>query len=231
MFLPSLSARIARRVLLNLRVDPEYWSRSGRLPSRLEPVDVDGASIAGVCLIRLRELRPAWAPRGLGVSTEGAAFRVACRDRDRNGARCVAIIGRWTSSRLVRWTDGVTPMHHRFARFTSTETASSVEITVNDAAVGDTCHVKASATAAWPGDSVFGSVDEASAFFAQEADGHTVGDGGACLGGVSLTVPEWRVTPLAVEEVTFPWLPQDVFDVDHALLMRDAESTWRWFGA
>ena len=66
---------IERRLLINYRLDPGV-ARSV-LPSGLRPQLVDGSAVAGVSMIRLRALRPTWAPSGLGLRMENAAHRIA----------------------------------------------------------------------------------------------------------------------------------------------------------
>ena len=70
MWMPAIAGLIERRILLNYRVDADVLARL--LPSPFEPQLVDGCGVAGVCLIRLRGVRPAltnlgrWKPRWLG---------------------------------------------------------------------------------------------------------------------------------------------------------------------
>jgi uncharacterized protein YqjF (DUF2071 family) len=49
-----------RRVLVNYRVDPEVLAAI--LPSPFRPALVDGYGVAGICLLRLRGIRPAGLP-------------------------------------------------------------------------------------------------------------------------------------------------------------------------
>ena len=53
---PDIEAVIDRRLLLNFRVDPETAARL--VPAPFRPSLSTGFAIAGVCLIRLTELRP-----------------------------------------------------------------------------------------------------------------------------------------------------------------------------
>lgn len=225
--LPHLRATIDRRLLLNIRVCPEYWSDSNALPERLRPVVVNGWTVAGVCFLRLRGAAPRWMPGQCGINTEGAALRVACIDEENSGVRCVSIPQRWTNSPLIRLTDNVTPTRHDVSNITSVESQDRFEISVGDDG-NRTCHVVARRTTDWPADSLFKTSDEASRFFACESTGFTITSTGHCGGGVCLHVPEWRTVPLAVESAVIPLLPTDAFEVDHALLMENAASEWSW---
>src|SRR6188474_132109 len=74
MQLPVIHGVIDRRMLINYRVDPEVLWRL--LPPPFQPQLVQGHGIAGVCLIRFRNLAPEWWPAA-GLSSENAAHRIA----------------------------------------------------------------------------------------------------------------------------------------------------------
>lgn len=86
---PDIEAVIDRRLLLNFRVDPETAARL--VPAPFRPSLSTGFAIAGVCLIRLTELRPHGFPRAIGITTESAAHRFAVEwdTRARHRARCL----------------------------------------------------------------------------------------------------------------------------------------------
>ncbi|MCA1829108.1 MAG: DUF2071 domain-containing protein [Myxococcales bacterium] len=73
--LPAIHGVIRRRILVNFRVDPSIMQRI--LPPPFRPKLLDGAAIAGICLIRLEQLRPRPLPAAIGLSSENAAHRVA----------------------------------------------------------------------------------------------------------------------------------------------------------
>lgn len=56
-----------RRILVNYRIDPDVLASA--LPAPFRPALVDGQGVSGICLIRLRHLRPAGLPAALGVDT------------------------------------------------------------------------------------------------------------------------------------------------------------------
>src|SRR5262245_8576944 len=99
MELPVIRGLIERRILANYRVDPVVLA--AQLPAPFRPKVVNGWGIAGICLIRLAQVRPAGFPRWCGVSSENAAHRVAV-EWDDNGAvrEGVYIRRRDTDSRL-----------------------------------------------------------------------------------------------------------------------------------
>lgn len=72
---PTVRGNIDRRILVNFRVDPGVVADT--LPEPFEPQTVDGYAMGGICLIRLRDLRPRGLPRHFGVGSENAAHRIA----------------------------------------------------------------------------------------------------------------------------------------------------------
>ncbi len=75
MQIPIIRGIIDRRILVNFRVDAVVLARL--VPSPFRPKLVNGAGMAGVCLIRLKDIRPRFVPSILGISSENAAHRIA----------------------------------------------------------------------------------------------------------------------------------------------------------
>lgn len=73
--IPAVAGTIDRRILLNYRVAAD--AMAAVLPEPFEPLTVDGYAVGGICLIRLRDLRPRGLPAAVGVGSENAAHRVA----------------------------------------------------------------------------------------------------------------------------------------------------------
>ena len=76
---------IRRRLLVNFRIDADV--AQAQLPKPFRPKLHDGYAVAGVCLIRLEEIRPRFLPRILGLSSENAAHRFAVKWTDDAGER------------------------------------------------------------------------------------------------------------------------------------------------
>ena len=81
MQIPVLRGIIDRRILVNYRVDPEVLEKL--LPQPFRPKLINGVGMAGICLIRLKQIRPRFLPLVLGT------FLRECRasDRRRVGSR------------------------------------------------------------------------------------------------------------------------------------------------
>jgi hypothetical protein len=75
MRIPVIRGVIDRRILVNYRVDPNVLARL--LPAPFRPKVVHGVGLVGICLIRLKKVRPTFLPSWLGISSENAAHRVA----------------------------------------------------------------------------------------------------------------------------------------------------------
>src|ERR1700740_3560918 len=83
MRLPLIRGVIKRRMLLNYRVDASVLAAF--LPPPFRPKLYRGPAIAGVCLIRMEQIRPAGCPAAFGISSENAAHRVAVTWNDKSG--------------------------------------------------------------------------------------------------------------------------------------------------
>lgn len=232
MHVPALQGVIKRRVLVNYRVRPEI-ARS-IVP---EPLELDlhgGWAHAGICLIRLEQIRPSCSPVEFGLHSENAAHRYAVRPRaDGPELGGVFVTRRDTDNVLNHLAGGrVFPGLHGRARFKVDDGLDEsghcrLEIEGEDLGV----LVDGHASEAWPRDSVFADLAEASAFYARGVRGWSpASDGG--LEALDLCVPDWRCTPFSVDELRsshfddLDRFPPGSVEFDHALLMRDIAHSW-----
>ena len=123
MKIPVIHGVIDRRILVNYRVDPAVLAPL--LPPPLRPKVIRGIGMVGICLIRLRQVRPAFLPAWLGIASENAAHRSAVEWDDGGTVReGVYVRRRDTDSRLNALAGGrLFPGVHHHARFTVRETA------------------------------------------------------------------------------------------------------------
>jgi len=122
---------IRRRILVNFRVDPEVMQR--QLPGRFRPKLHAGAAIAGICLIRLEQIRPAHLPGFMGLSSENAAHRIAVLWEDEQGGarEGVFIPRRDTDSVLNQLAGGrVFPGEHHAAHFQVTNAGDKIDLSM-----------------------------------------------------------------------------------------------------
>ena len=223
--IPTLVSTVERRLLINYRVDPAVAQTL--LPAHLRPQLVDGSAVAGICLIRLADVRPAWLAPRVGWGAENAAHRIAVEWDAPDGLRTgVYIPMRHTASRLAVLAGGrVFPGTHRQARITSDESADRVAVTLDapDARVRAVV-----ATSPSLGGTLFDTVDSASDFFRKDATGWSPDRHGR-LEGLRLDTDAWHVEaaePIHVESSLFDSLPAGSAQLDFALLMRDVPVVW-----
>lgn len=258
MRLPVMQGVIDRRVLVNYRVDPAVLAPL--LPAPFEPKLVHGYAVGGICLIRLKEVRPRFVPRWLGIGSENAAHRFAVRwPTDANTTRAdaggassgesphgdgdgyaqgVYIPRRDTDHRLNALAGGrIFPGEHHHAAFTVSESEDHYDIAMQSDDGGAWVHVRAGVADGWPAGSVFASAAEASAFFEAGSLGYSRTKTPGRFDGLELDCDRWAVTPLAVEHAASSYFddpahfPPGSAELDCALLMHDIPHAWRGRGA
>jgi hypothetical protein len=165
MKLPVVRGVIDRRILVNYRVDPGVLA--GILPAPFRPKVVHGVGMVGICLIRLKKVRPTFLPAWLGISSENAAHRSAVEWDDHGTVReGVFVRRRDTNSWLNSLAGGrVFPGIHHHARFTVAEPADHYSVALESDDGVTAMSVRGRRTDRLPVSSVFRSLDEASAFF------------------------------------------------------------------
>ncbi len=234
--IPVIRGLIERRILVNYRVDSEVLAAT--LPGPFRPKLIDGVGMAGICLIRLKQVRPRFLPSWMGISSENAAHRVAVEWEENGELReGVYVRRRDTNSRLNTLAGGrVFPGVHHHAVFDVRESRErfSVGLTSDD---GDTSLlVRGVVAEELPPSSVFGSIEEASEFFRGGSVGYSPNADSRRFQGLELRCREWQVEPLAVEEVRSSFFddeavfPQGSIRFDCALLMRNIEHEWHGKG-
>jgi hypothetical protein len=223
---------IDRRMLVNFRCAPS--ALQGLLPAPFRPKLVRGWGMAGICLIRLKELRPRWLSVPLGFTSENAAHRVAVEWSENGQTReGVFIPRRDTNSRLNRLAGSrLFPGVHHFARFDVQESPNRFKLDLRSEDGEARVRVMARVTDAWPGGSVFFNLDEASAFFAAGSLGWSAGNRPGELDGLELQSFGWRMEPLVVERVESSFFsdtslfPPGTVEFDSALVMRGIQHEW-----
>lgn len=231
--LPTMHGVIDRRMLINFRVRPERIAPL--LPEFFRPVLVKGWAMAGICLIRLKDIRPKGFGNIFGVTSENAAHRIAVEWQE-GGVRRegVFIPRRDTSSRWQSLVGGrVFPGVHHRADFTVTETAEDYQLTMKSRDDATYVRLQARQAKSLPAGSLFGSLAEASDFFARGSAGYSATDTPNCCDGLELFTTSWQVEPLEVLQVESSFFdnqtlfPTGTVEFDCALLMRNIHHEWR----
>jgi Uncharacterized conserved protein (COG2071) len=223
--IPVIRGIIDRRILVNYRVDAAVLARL--LPQPFGPKLVNGAGMAGVCLIRLKDIRPRFLPSFLGISSENAAHRIAVEwDQDGKTREGVFIPRRDTSSRLNTLAGGrLFPGIHHHAAFQVQEHDARYRVELNSDDQHTHLLVDGHVVKELPSTSIFGSLKEASDFFEQGSLGYSVTAQPDQFDGLELRSFNWQVQPLAVEKVESSFFenralfPSGSMELDCALLM------------
>lgn len=232
MYIPTLEGTIDRRLLVNYRVDPDALQRL--LPGPFRPKLVHGMGIAGICLIRLKQIRPRALPAPLGFASENAAHRIAVEWEEHGEYReGVYIPRRDTSSKFNTLIGGrLFPGVHHHASFQVTEEdeAFSVHVTSDDGEIW--VAVEAQIASHLPENSIFASLEEASTFFEHGALGYSVTNTAGKLDSLELRCRNWKVEPLQLTKAQSSFFddqerfPSGSAELDCALLMRAVRHEW-----
>jgi hypothetical protein len=232
MQIPVIRGVIDRRILVNFRVAPDVLARL--LPSPFRPKLVKGVGMAGVCLIRLKGIRPRFMPSFLGISSENSAHRIAVEwDQDGETKEGVFIPRRDTSSRLNTLVGGrLFPGVHNHAAFQVHEEKDHYRVAMDSDDRHTHLLVEGHVAPELPRTSVFGWLKEASDFFERGSLGYSVTARPNQFDGLELRSFHWRVQSLAVEKVESTFFEnQELFppgsvEFDCALLMRGIDHEW-----
>ena len=232
MRVPAVTGIIDRRVLVNFRVDPEILSAV--VPRPFRPKLAHDTGVAGVCLIRLAQIRPRGLPSFLGMSSENAAHRIAVEWDSEVGTREGAFVPRRdTSSRLNVLAGGrLFPGVHHLADFEVRESRDVISVSLRSRDGKTALKVQGKLVPDLPDTSIFTSLQEASDFFESGSLGYSAtGDEGR-FDGLELRSFNWSVAPLQVDLVESSFFsdtsvfPEGSVCFDSALLMRGIRHEW-----
>ena len=234
--IPVIGGVIDRRILANFRVDPDVLQKV--LPPPFRPQTVQGYGIAGICLIRLKQMRPRRVPAWLGLSFENAAHRIAVEWDDRDQVSTgVYIPRRDTSSRLASLAGGrIFPGVHQRARFDVREDGAHFHVGMQSVDGSAGLVVDADIADDLGQDSIFSSVDDVSRFFESGSLGYSPSSTHHTLDGLELRSRNWRVEPLSINRIESSFFddpqvfPPQSIAFDNALLMRNIEHEWHGRG-
>lgn len=236
MKIPAIEGIIRRRVLLNYRIDPSVASKILADPSPFKLKLVDGDAIAGICLIRLEQIRPKGLPSFMGISSENSAHRIAVEWEKDDGGACegVFVPRRDTDSLLNSLAGGrVFPGVHHHSDFSVEDGDGEISMQVKAKDFENPLVAfEASETEVFPESSVFKSLQASSEFFEAGCIGYSSRPHSSKLDGLTLNASRWQVSPLTVSTLASAYFddrsifPADSIEFDHALLMRDIPHEW-----
>ncbi|HEU0129593.1 MAG TPA: DUF2071 domain-containing protein [Mycobacteriales bacterium] len=227
--MPAVAGVMERRLLVNYRLDPDV--AAALLPAPFRPQLVNGYAVAGICLIRLGRLRPAWLPFPVGVRTENAAHRFAVTWEERGETRHGVYIPRRDTSSWVSAALGgrvFTGEYHR-ARFDVVEDATRLRVAFASRDGDGDVAVDVSVAPALTGSRLFADLGAASAFFEAGSDGFSASRDGGRYDGMALRTNRWAVEAGHVHSARssfFDALPPGSAELDCALVMRHVPVVW-----
>jgi len=229
MKLPTIHGFIDRRILINFTANAEDVEKI--LPKPFRPKTYKGKAIVGICLIRLKHIKPKGFPNFLGISSENGAHRIAVEwDEDGQMKEGVFIPRRDTSLRLNTLVGGkLFPGKHHLAKFNVVESNQDyhIDFTSSD---NTNISIDAKEVAQFNSHSIFETLENVSSFFEKGAVGYS--PNGNKFDGLKLATYNWKVKPLAVSNVKSSFFeneeifPKDSVQFDNALLMTKVEHEW-----
>jgi hypothetical protein len=233
MQIPVLRGVIDRRILVNYRIDPNVLADI--LPPPFRPQRVGSFGIGGVCLIRLKHMRPRFFPAFAGLTSENAAHRMAVEWDGPNGEvqRGVFIPRRDSNSRLSALVGGwLFPGTHHHARFRIDEHESEYAIGVQSDDGRTQIALSGHVAESIPEGSAFGTIEQASEFFHRGSLGYSATKAPDEFDGLELRDLNWSIAPLAIDSLKSSFFddrekfPADAIKFDSAFLMRGIEHEW-----
>jgi len=216
-------------MLVNFTVEPDILRKI--LPAPFTPKVFNGKGIAGICLIRLKEVRPKGLPAFIGIGSENGAHRIAVEwIEDGKTKEGVYIPRRDTSSLFNSLTGGrVFPGRHYKAKFDVKEKDDDYHVAF-ESSDGTTISVDARVTQSLNIGSIFKNLTEASDFFKAGSTGYS--PNGSKYDGLLLNTYQWEVRPLEVSHVASSYFenerifPKGSVQFDNALLMTNIKHDW-----
>lgn len=229
MKIPIIQGTIDRRVLVNYTVDPDLIRKI--IPQPFRPKIYRGKAIVGICLIRLKHMRPKGLPNFIGISSENGAHRIPVEwTENAETHEGVYIPRRDTSSYVNSFAGGrIFPGRHHHAKFDVKEADGHYHIAFKSSD-GTMLSVDADKSETLNSNSIFQDVDTASNFFKAGAIGYS--PNGEKYQGLKLKTFNRKVEPLTVTEVHSSFFenenifPKDSVQFDNALLMTSIKHEW-----
>ncbi|MCA9197006.1 MAG: DUF2071 domain-containing protein [Planctomycetales bacterium] len=232
MQIPTLAGVIERRILANYRVDPSCMTAV--LPPPFRPQLVDGFAIGGICLIRLKRIRPKRIPILWGFASENAAHRIAV-EWDANGQtqHGVFVPRRDTNSKLNALVGGrIFPGIHHRATFNVAENGNRYSVAMHSLDGEVLVRVDGSVASGLPDSSIFKTLESASEFFRLGSFGYSATPKQGTFDALELDCKNWQVEPLHVDAIQSSYFenerlfPPNSIEFDCALLMRNIDHEW-----
>ncbi|UOE51556.1 DUF2071 domain-containing protein [Mucilaginibacter sp. SMC90] len=229
MKVPKITGIIDRRILINFVVDADVAKKI--VPSPFTPKLINGKAIAGICLIRLKEVRPKGIPAFLGMRSENGAHRIAVEWLENGELKEGVYIPRRDTSSLFNTVAGgrFFPGKHYLAKFDTNENNGQYHVAFTSPD-GTAISVDAKVVDKLNPGSIFGTLEVASDFFKAGSTGYS--PNGNKYEGLILHTDNWKVQALEVSSVKSSFFedaalfPEGAVKFDNALLMTNVQHHW-----
>ena len=231
--MPTMRGTVDRRVLITFTIDPEV-ARSV-LPAPLRPDLSMGPAFGGICLIRVRGLRPAVVPARCAprLDFEYIVHRIAVEWDTSDGVSTgVYVLRRDTDCGLLTAAGRLVPGTPRRAEVGIAEDGRRVDIAAQSRDGRMSVAFVGEEAGELPATSVFTGPDSASAFFRCDrvalADDRRHG----AFAGIRMESELWHGTPMRCEYAQSSLFedravfPAGSVVLDHALVVRDLPARW-----
>lgn len=230
--MPQISSIIERRLLINYRVEPAVVA--DLLPAPLRPHLANDWAVAGICLVRLGQVRPVGLPSAVGVRSENAAHRIAVEWDGPDGVENGVYIPRRDSGSSLNVALGgrLFPGVHSFARFDVVESERDLHVTYATRDNSTRVSVDVRTVDEFGGSMLFPDLTAASDFFREGRIGYSASRDGSRLDGLELSTDAWQVHPAHTHAVRSTFFddptrfPSGSATLDCTLLMREVPANW-----
>lgn len=230
MKIPIVHGYIERRILINFTANPKVVEKI--LPFPFRPIVYKEKAIVGICLIRLKNIKPKGLPAFIGINSENGAHRIAV-EWDENGETNtgVYIPRRDTSLRFNTLVGGrLFPGKHYYAKFNVKEGNGNYHIDFKSSDDTETL-IDAVESKIFNDNSIFETLHNASNFFKSGELGYSPNKDK--FEGLKLNTYNWEVQPLEVVNIKSSFFeneevfPKGSVKFDNALLMTNIEHEWK----
>ena len=230
MKIPTIHGYIDRRILINFTADPKSVAKI--IPFPFRPKIYKDKAIVGICLIRLKDIKPKGFPDFVGVNSENGAHRIAVEWEENDETKSgVYIPRRDTSLKLNAFVGGrIFPGKHYLAKFNVKEQDGNYHIDFKSSDDTETS-IDATETKLFNNQSIFETLENASSFFENGDLGYSPSKDK--FDGLRLKAYHLEVQPLEVSNVKSTFFeneeifPKGTVNFDNALLMTNIEHEWK----
>ncbi len=230
MKIPTIHGIIERRMLINYIAEPEVVEKI--TPQPFKPKLYGGKAIVGICLIRLKNIKPKGFPDFMGVSSENGAHRIAVEWEENGETKEGVYIPRRDSNLKLNALVGgrIFPGKHYYAKFNVREENNDYHLDFQSSD-HTTIEIDAKLASEFNSNSIFKSLEDVSEFFEKGSVGYS--PNGNNFEGLKLEAYKWEVKPLYVSNVKSSFFedsnvfPEGSIKFDNAILMTNIEHEWK----